>query len=133
MRLNIAWSVLLLLAFASLFVLGPTVPRALAVVAAVAYLAASRSALRGNRLAVAVTIVASVWFAVRWAPMVGLNAWMFATDHPLYLDSPGTILIVAIHAVLFALPGASLVLLYLFQWRNVRRLLAGGTRVGSEA
>lgn len=124
LRLNFAWSLLLTAAFGLLFTLAPTLPRAIVLLAAVGYLVASRIALRRNRFAVAVAIVTAAWFAIRWVPMVGMNAWMFATDHMLYRDSPATILVVAIYAGLFALPGFSLTLLYLLQLRKVRAVLA---------
>ena len=62
-----------------------------------------------------VALVVPVVICARWLPMVALNLVAFARDDPLYLDSPGTIFIVAIDALVLIVP--SLILIALF-WRQ---------------
>lgn len=123
--LNLAWSVWMTAAFSYLYAVAPTTARAAVVAMLVLFVCASIAALRRRRWAVALVVAVAVLLAVRWLPMVAVNAWMFATGHPRYLDSPGTLLIVAINAALFAIPGLVLVMLYAARWRTVSGIVRG--------
>jgi len=104
LRFNVAWACLLALAFGAVFVDGPGIRRAAAFAAAIAFVAVSVDALRGYRWAVVTALsIAGVLLAVT-LPYVLFNVWKFATDDPMYLDSPGTILVVAIEGLLLTLP-----------------------------
>jgi hypothetical protein len=119
LRLNLGWSCLLLAAFLTLAVLGPTIPRVVLLIAPLAFGGITWLALRGRVWALLLVIGAAVIVLARWLPMVIVNVDMFLRDDPLYLDSPATILIVAIYAVLLVGPALILVMLYLVQWRKV--------------
>ena len=123
LQLNVAWASLMWLAFLILFVGSPNVLRASLLVALSAFIAVAFLAVRGNRWALALSICVAVLLLVRWLPMVVVNFWMFFTNHPLYLDSPATIFIVGINAILFAIPATILVALLSFQWRQVKKAL----------
>lgn len=53
--------------------------------------------------------------------MVVINFWMFFTGHELYQDSPATIFIVALNAIMFVLPG---LLIYFLIFLDRKRWLA---------
>ncbi|MFL6575900.1 MAG: hypothetical protein ACJ8MR_04755 [Povalibacter sp.] len=64
------------------------------------------------------------------APNVAYNAYLFAKDDPLYLDSPGTIIVVAVSAAVLVIPQlVSLVLLVAcrafrrFPWQAINNTL----------
>lgn len=97
--------------------------RAVLLAIAFGYTFISFYTLAGRRWAIVVSIIAAILLMVRWLPMVAVNIWMFITGHPLYQDSPGTIFIVAIYAVIFAIPSTLLCGLYLAQRRTVWKLL----------
>ncbi len=78
----------------------------------VVYLSACIRAWGSSRIAWVIALVVPVVICARWLPMVAINLFAFVRDDPLYLDSPGTIFIVAIYALLLVIP--SLVLLVLF-------------------
>ena len=113
----------MLAAFMVLAVFGPSTPRFVAVLVTLAYLGVAFAALRRTVWALLISIGAAAILLVRWLPMVVTNFYMYLDDHPLYVDSPGTIFIVAINALLFALPAALLLILYLVQWRKVVSLI----------
>jgi len=127
LQLNVAWASLMWLAFFILFVSAPSVPRAAILVALSAFIAVAFLAVRGSRWALVLSICVAVLLLVRWLPMVVVNFWMFFTNHPLYLDSPATIFIVGINAMLFAIPAAILLTLASLQWRQVKEVLCSHT------
>jgi hypothetical protein len=109
----------MLMAFMALVVFGPTVPRLVVFVVALAYVGVSLTALRSKVWALLVSIGVAAMLLARWLPMVIINFRMYLDDHPLYVDSPATILIVGINALLFVVPATLLLLFYLIQWRKV--------------
>lgn len=123
LQLNVAWAGLMWLAFAYLLISSPTGPRAVVVAALSVFVAVAFLALRGKRWALLFSLCVAILLLVRWLPMVVVNFWMFFTDHPLYLDSPATIFVVAVNAMLFAVPALVLVGLFSAQWRQVREAL----------
>ena len=123
LRLNLAWSILMAMAFAALFIGSASSPRFVVLTLTIAYVGISTAAFRLKRWSLTAVILVAVLLTIRWLPMVIINFWMFFTRHPLYTDSPATIIIVAINALLFALPGLLLVSLYSLQWRSVRLAL----------
>jgi len=56
------------------------------------------------------------------APNVAYNFWAFISGHPLYQDSPGTIVIVGIMALCLTLPSALVLGAY---WANRRQVFGG--------
>jgi hypothetical protein len=113
----------MLAAFSLLAVLGPSWARAIVFAITLAYVGISVAALRRKAWAVFIAIGVAAILLARWLPMVVVNLRMYFEDHPVYIDSPGTILVVAIYSLLFALPALILLLLYLVQWRQVVALL----------
>jgi hypothetical protein len=60
---------------------------------------------------------------IRFVPMVAYNVYLFVKQDPLYVDSPGTILIVLVNAVLFVLPAMIVLPLAIVHRRSVGRIL----------
>ena len=109
----------MLVAVFLLLVAGPSVARATLMLASFIYVSISIAALGLRRWSVVAVVVIGVMLLIRWLPMVLINAWMFLTNHPLYENSPATIFIVGIYAVIFAVPAFIMVALYIFHWRNL--------------
>lgn len=130
--LNLLWSALILASAGYLLLqrggAGSWLPLALSLTFFLNTCAAFHS-----RLALLLVLVFTLLFLLRWLPMVAVNVWMFSTDHPLYLDSPGTIMIVAVYAVLFAIPALIFSIAYLLQWRSLLAALRKPTRGMSRA
>ena len=78
-------------------------------------------ALGSNRVAWLIAVLVPLIFCARSLTMVARDVVAFAKDDPLYLDSPATIYIVVVYALLFVLP--SLILIALF-WRQRSALRA---------
>ena len=99
-------------------------PRAILFSLGLAYAVISFYALKGKRWATFVSILVALTLMIRWLPMVTVNAWMFFTDHALYNDSPATIFVVMIYAIIFAIPSTALCGLYIAQikriWQHIR-------------
>ena len=70
----------------------------------VVYLVATIACLFNHRMAWFVAIALPILPLMRWLPMICLNLFMFLTGHEPYQDSPGTIVVVAIYAVVFVAP-----------------------------
>jgi len=66
---------------------------------------------RGKRWAWWLCWVPPLISLVLAAPNVVYNFVLFFSDDPLYLDSPGTILVVAVHAILFVIPPSAIAVL----------------------
>lgn len=113
--LNLLWSALILAHTACILLqrggTGIWLPLALSLAFFLSACAAFHS-----RLALLLVLIFTLLFLLRWLPMVAINIWMFSTDHPLYLDSPATIMIVAVYALLFAIPALIFSIAYLLQW-----------------
>lgn len=125
LRFNLAWSIAMAMAFALLFIGAASLPRFAVIVLAVLYVCVSIAAIRLMRWCLLTVILVAVLLTIRWLPMVLMNFWMFFTDHPLYIDSPATILIVGMNALLFAFPGLLLFSLYVVQWRSMLLIFQG--------
>lgn len=130
--LNLAWSVWMAAAFSVLYLLGPMPTGAVVLALAVLFVGLSVAALFRSRWSIALVVAVALLTAIRWAPLVAVNAWMFATDDPLYVNAPATIYIVATHAVLFAIPSLVLLVLYAAQWRTVSGLVRGRRAAASQ-
>src|SRR5688572_14654652 len=124
LTINLAWSIVMLCAFTVLYVGGPNSARETLILLSVAYVAVATVARRHKRWAVATSVVVAALVTLRWAPMVGYNWWMFFGGHELYLDSPGTIIIVAIYSLLLALPATGLLVGYVANGRALLTLVA---------
>ncbi len=68
--------------------------------------------LRGSRRFLQLSVFLPALLVAITAPMVILDIFAFLTGHPLYLDSPGTIFVVLVIAIMVTLP--SIVLLVVF-------------------
>lgn len=123
LQINVAWAFLMWLAFCILFVGAPSVPRAVIVLVLSIFIAVAFFAVYGNRWALILSIGVAVTLFILWSPIIIVNFWMFFTNHPLYLDSPLTIVIAGIYAILFAIPSTLLVMLFSLQWRQVKNAL----------
>ena len=76
-------------------------------------------ALIKHRWAIVISIIVSILLLIRWVPMVGINYWLYITKAPLYLDSPATIFIVHIIAVVYAFPALLTSLMFLLSSRPI--------------
>jgi hypothetical protein len=120
--LNFAWAVLMLVALDALVLLrwqASTADGALLVLflAALAYAAVAFAAVEDHRWALAVSFLAAIGLLVFWLPWVVLNFNAFLKEDPLYQNSPGTILVVAVNALIFCLPALLVVLAYTLRFR----------------
>jgi len=112
LTLNVLWSFLMTIAFSYLLIGAYSSLRAILVVLCICYIITAFNALFKKRWAVIISVLVAGLLMFRWLPMVVINIWMFSTGHPLYADSPGTILIVLINAILFAIPSTLLCVFY---------------------
>jgi hypothetical protein len=87
----------------------------------VIYLGAALACFANSRIAWIVALALTVLPLLRWTPMIAINFWMFFEGHELYRDSPATIFIVAINAIVFVLPG---LLIYICCFVDRKRLFA---------
>ena len=123
LRINVGWGVVLLAEFAYLALGRYSHTRGVMVALSVAYAIIAILALRLQRWAVAVSVGVAILLMIRWLPMVVVNFWMFAAGHKLYQDSPATIFIVVVYAVVFAAPATLLSTLYVFKRKELWRLI----------
>jgi len=85
--------------------------------AAVTYAALSVAAFQGQRWAWWLTLVPPALVTICVAPWAIYNFYAFLTDHPLYLDSPATIFVVAVSSIVLLVP-AVLVLALMVAFRK---------------
>jgi hypothetical protein len=52
-------------------------------------------------------------------PMVTKNVYLYFTDHPLYLESPGTIITIAVSAVVYVIPAIAIMCLLIAKRRHL--------------
>jgi accessory gene regulator protein AgrB len=97
------------------------------------YLGVAILALRGWRWALLLSVAVALLEVVWWAPALITNMWMFVTGHELYQDSPATIIVVLIEALLLVIPAAVLCIAYAVQWRQLRSRFVAGTNTSSQA
>lgn len=121
-QINLGWSFLMLVWFAYLALGRYSHSRGVMLALATVYAIVAIFTLRQQRRAVAVSVVVASILMVRWLPMVGVNFWMFITRNELYQDSPATIFIVAVYALVFAVPATLLCTLYFMKRRNLRMI-----------
>lgn len=79
------------------------------ILAATFYTLAAVATYRRKRWAWWASLVPAVICASLVGPNVLYNLYAFGSGHPLYADSPGTILIVGIYAVVFLFPAIAVV------------------------
>lgn len=89
----------------------------------VGYVVIAVFTLLGKRWAWGISVIVAFSLMIRWLPMVLINAWMFISGHELYQDSPATIFIVLLYAVLFAIPATFLCGLYIWQRKRIWQLI----------
>jgi hypothetical protein len=69
-----------------------------------------------------ISLLTLYWLIMGWQAIVSffLNNYLFFTNHPLYIDSPATILVVYAGAIFGILPAGILTLLYIFNYKQIR-------------
>jgi len=80
-------------------------------VTSVIYAALSIAAFQGQRWAWWLTLVPPALVAICVGPWALYNFYAFLTDHPLYLDSPVTIFVVAINSIVLLVPAVLVLVL----------------------
>jgi hypothetical protein len=120
LTINLVWSIVMLAAFTLLYVGAPDAPREMLLVLGLANATLAAVARRRNRWGIAGSVAVAALAALRWVPMAVYNWRMFFDGHKLYSDSPGTIIIVAVYSLLFAIPATVLLVGYAL---NSRALL----------
>jgi hypothetical protein len=80
-------------------------------IGSVVYGALSIAAFQGKRWAWWLSLVPPLYFVVCTGPWVAYNFYEFFTDHPRYLNSPGTIFIVVINLLMLLLPAVLILIL----------------------
>jgi len=123
LRFNFAWACLLAAAFLFFFVNLPIAATSIPLAASLGFVAASIAALRFNRIGLLAVIAIVFLIVLLNLPITLLNLWMMATNHPLYLDSPATGIVVLINLVFFCIPAASLLVRFGLQRRAIRECL----------
>ena len=73
----------------------------------------------GSRLFLRLSVIPPALLVILSAPMVIWNVFAFLTGHPLYLDSPGTILVVVVFAMMVTVPSIGVLLVYWARRREV--------------
>ena len=112
---QLSWASALVAIFVALSVNAP-VPNRLAFLAvACVYLLACIAALQSSRVAWIISILVPIVICALWLPMVVVNLVAYAKGDPRYRDSPATIVVVAVEAVIFAAPALLLAILF---WRQ---------------
>jgi len=84
-----------------------------------AYVGLVLGAHRRNRWCMKLSVTPPLLVFLLTAPNVAYNFWAFISGHPLYQDSPGTIIIVGIMALCLTLPSALVLAAY---WVNRRQV-----------
>ena len=127
--LQLIWAGLLLpLLFADalsveLIAVGPLLALALV------YVVACILALGSSRIAWFVVVVVPIVILARGLLTVGINVAAFARHDPLYLNSPATIYVVIVDALLFVFPSAVLIAMFWRERRSVRALLSAPAKI----
>ena len=118
---QLIWASALVAIFVGLSVNAP-VPNRLAFLAvACVYLLACIAALQSSRVAWIISLLVPIVICALWLPMVVVNLVAYAKEDSRYRDSPATILVVGVEAVVFAAPALLLVILF---WRERTALTA---------
>lgn len=123
--INIAWATVLVALFSLMLAGSFSNSRLLLLAFWAFYLVLATIALRKNKWAVLACALISFAVAIRWVPMVVVNLYAFGQSDPLYVDSPATIFIVYLYALVFAIPAGTITPLLaiqakrLFQQSNV--------------
>jgi hypothetical protein len=118
-----AWAVVLLGAFALRCVLSPTKGVVLACLFLAVCFALALMTYRDIKAAWMLCLSIAGLAFLRFVPMVAYNVYLFVKQDPRYVDSPGTIFIVLVNAVLFVLPAMIVLILAIVHRRSVGRIL----------
>lgn len=124
-RLNRLWSILLLVP-CLLLVSHPKAGNILLVLIAGGYVYVAALAVRGERWAIILSVIAAILTFVRWTPMVIVNVVAFVLGHELYRDSPGTIIVVIPLAIMFMLPSIFFCWQYYLHRAEIKKMLRSG-------
>jgi len=97
----------------------PTLWTALFWTIVVVYSAVVAGIFRGCRRVLQLSVFPPALLVALSAPMVIWNVFAFLTGHPLYVDSPGTILVVLVVAMMVTLPSIVVLAVYWARRREV--------------
>jgi hypothetical protein len=86
---------------------------------AILYFAIAYAALNSKKWAILICIAFSSIQLIYWSPTIFINLWLFATQAPLYQESPATILIVFFEILLFFIPAAILTGTYCYHGKEL--------------
>lgn len=69
-----------------------------------------------------ISLLVLYWITMGWQAIISflLNNYAYFTNHPLYIDSPATILVVYAGAIFGIFPAGVLSLLYIFNYKQIR-------------
>lgn len=96
--------------------------------ACVLYCIVSIRAYMQERWSVAAVLFFIILCMLYWLPMVASNFYIFYSGSNVFYDSPGTILVVGIFAILFAFPSSFLFLYFICKYKNLITLFVGEER-----
>jgi len=131
LKFNFAWAITIAVfigiwSITPLFTYGIDYGRLVFFIFSIAYVFISEQALYFTRWAVIIVILTALLLLLRWLPMVVVNFYMFFTGAELYLDSPGTILVVIPLTLLFAFPSLLLFCWFCIKYKQTIVILKGG-------
>lgn len=123
-QLNLVWSgVLLAMILPNTVANFPAIVPLIVLGLALLHLGVSILAVRRNRIALRLVIVAPVLAILRWLPVVVINWWMYEAGDPLFQDSPGVNIIVVLIAIVFVIPPGIFCAMY---FKHRRAIWAAG-------
>lgn len=124
LKFNRIWVVVLTLVLIPYFLdgtgFGPYV-----FLASLLYLVISFFAVRKNKVSIFLVFLVSGLVMLRWLPMVMFNFYLSEIDDPVYLDSPGTIIVVFIYGLFFAFPSAYIFFSGLYHYQTLSGIVLG--------
>ena len=89
------------------------------------YLLIAIGTLAGVRVCLAICPLMPLGAVALLGPVVLYNFYLYFSDDPLYLDSPGTVLVVVIPAVFVLLPAVVVLALLVRNWRSYVQVVRG--------
>jgi len=132
LQFNVVWSALMLATYIDLaIIVGFTNSRGVVIAVSAAYVIVAVLALRLQRWAVAVSIVAAIFVTVRFLPFFAEHVWYFFS-HPdravpvLFHDWLVAFCTATVLGLVTAVPAAVLCSLYLLRLRDIRSVLRFG-------
>lgn len=130
LKFNFVWSIIMAIcigiwSIGPLFTYGVDYAKLVFFSLSIAYILISEQALTLKRWAAIIVIITVLLLLIRWLPMVAVNFYMFFTGAELYLDSPGTILVVIPLALLFVFPSLVFFCWFCIKYKQIIVILKG--------